>query len=197
MQTPSEQSTAKVSELQTSQLLSKIRQGTVIEYINNQGDKITAHVASRAGKAKGKYPHWWNVHTKTGDTEAVDFSKITIHKVSDPVENNDSVTLIASSKEAVHLAKQRELNEWKSQNIYAEVEDNGQDLITLRWVCQPKVIDGQASMKARLCARGFEEESDIRSDSPTCSREGVRIALALIAAHKWKVNSLDVKTAFL
>ena len=195
--TPSEQSTAEVSQHPTSQLLSKIRQGTVIEYVNNQGDNITANVASRAGKAKGKYPHWWNVHTKTGDTEAVDFSKMTIQKVSDPAEHNDSVTLIASSKEAVNLAKQRELNEWKSQNVYTEVEDNGQDLITLRWVCQPKVIDGQASVKARLCARGFEEESDIRSDSPTCSREGVRIALTLIAAQKWKVNSLDVKTAFL
>ena len=51
--------------------------------------------------------------------------------------------------------------------------------------------------KARLCARGFEELQDFRTDSPTCSREGIRSLLAIVAANSWTLNSLDVRTAFL
>lgn len=48
-----------------------------------------------------------------------------------------------------------------------------------------------------MCARGFEEDQSFRTDSPTCSREGIRVVLTLIASKGWKCNSLDVKTAFL
>jgi len=69
--------------------------------------------------------------------------------------------------------------------------------MSLRWVLKAKIIDGSESIKARLCARGFEEDQLFRTDSPTCSREGVRMALALIASKGWKINSIDVKSAFL
>ena len=59
------------------------------------------------------------------------------------------------------------------------------------------MIKGEPSVKSRLCARGFEEEQNFRTDSPTCSREGLRFALSVIASNKWQLNSLDVKTAFL
>ena len=54
-------------------------------------------------------------------------------------------------------------------------------------------------IKARLVARGFEEENlnDIRKDSPTCSKENLRIVLAIISSHQWQASSLDVKSAFL
>ena len=52
--------------------------------------------------------------------------------------------------------------------------------------------------KSKTCvARGFEEEQNFRTDSLTCSREGVRISLACIATQRWTVNSIDIKTAFL
>jgi len=60
-----------------------------------------------------------------------------------------------------------------------------------------KVIDGKHSVKARLVARGFEEIQNFRTDSPTCSKEGLRIALSIIASNSWTLNSLDTKTAFL
>ena len=59
-----------------------------------------------------------------------------------------------------------------------------------------KVIDNKPDFKARLCARGFEEEQTYRTDSPTSSREGLRCAFSLIASKKWLINSIDVKTAF-
>ena len=48
-----------------------------------------------------------------------------------------------------------------------------------------------------MVARGFEEEKNFKTDSPTFSREANRLTLAIIAGMKWKLNSLDVKTAFL
>ena len=52
--------------------------------------------------------------------------------------------------------------------------------------------------KARLVARGFEEDiKTLRTDSPTCSKESLRMCLALISCHSWKLHSLDVKSAYL
>ena len=58
---------------------------------------------------------------------------------------------------------------------------------------------GRPVIKARLVARGFEEENlnEIRKDSPTCSKENLRIVLAIISSHQWQASSLDVKSAFL
>ena len=52
--------------------------------------------------------------------------------------------------------------------------------------------------KARLVARGFEEENlnKIRKDSPTCSKENLQIVLAIISSHQWQASSLDVKSVF-
>ena len=53
--------------------------------------------------------------------------------------------------------------------------------------------------KARLVARGFEEEQvkDIPKDAPTCSSESLRVIISVIAQKKWKVNTMDISTAFL
>ena len=53
--------------------------------------------------------------------------------------------------------------------------------------------------KARLVARGFEdsEVKGSQTDSPICSKESIRIVLAIIASKKWKCRMFDVKTAFL
>ena len=51
--------------------------------------------------------------------------------------------------------------------------------------------------KARLLARGFEEENlvEIRKDLPTCCKENFRVLLLLIIASKWKIHSLNIKSA--
>ena len=52
--------------------------------------------------------------------------------------------------------------------------------------------------KARLVARGFEEETaNMRTDSPTCSKEAVRLLLAVASTKGWKCHSLDIKAAYL
>ena len=114
---------------------------------------------------------------------------------SDEILLNEHCQL--SKDQAIHEAKERELNSWKEQHVYDEVSDNGQETMSVRWVLKPKIINGQPGIKARLCARGFEETETFRTDSPTCSREGIRLVLMTVASKKWKLNAIDVKTAFL
>ena len=77
------------------------------------------------------------------------------------------------------------------------MEDEGQQVLSVRWVITEKLKDGQPIIKARLVVRGFEEDLLERTDSPTCSKESQKLILALIATLGWKCKSVDVKTAFL
>ena len=52
-------------------------------------------------------------------------------------------------------------------------------------------------VKARLVAKGFQENNESRTDSPTCKKENIRIIIAIAATNKWKIKSLDIKSAFL
>ena len=51
--------------------------------------------------------------------------------------------------------------------------------------------------KARLIVKGFgEQTTEILKHSPICSKEGLRLILSIIAHNKWKINAVDIKTAF-
>ena len=97
----------------------------------------------------------------------------------------------------IQEAKKAELDSWLKREVYDEVVDKGQSSVSVRWVITPKIVDGKMTTKARLVAKGFQEVQDFRTDSPTCSRESLRLMIAIIAAHKWHIQSIDVKTAFL
>ena len=45
--------------------------------------------------------------------------------------------------------------------------------------------NGESVIKARLVARGYEEELIESTDSPTCSKDSLRLSLALISTHGW------------
>ena len=53
--------------------------------------------------------------------------------------------------------------------------------------------------KARLVARGFEDVGldNHKTDSPTISKESLRIVISMIAINGWQCRSMDVETAFL
>ena len=95
-------------------------------------------------------------------------------------------------------AKQKELENWKLEEVYQEVDDVGQETISVRWVITPKLVNGIWTTKARLVARGFQESSDsLRKDSPTCMRETFRLVLAIATCMNWQINTVDIKAAFL
>ena len=62
-----------------------------------------------------------------------------------------------------------------------------------------KFSNGERFIKARLVARGFEEDDldKLRTNSPTCGKESLRILMAIIVTNCWKINPLDIKAAFL
>ena len=74
------------------------------------------------------------------------------------------------------------------------MEENGQDILGTRFVLTEKP-DG--TIKARFVTKGFQEEFLHPSDSPTSSRETVKIFLAVAANEGWSVECSDVRSAFL
>ena len=83
--------------------------------------------------------------------------------------------------------------------VYEEVEDEGQERITSRWVITRKEkADGQKTeYKGRLVARGFQEQLAPQSDSPTMLRESMKLFFAVAANEKFKLRSMDIRAAFL
>ena len=89
------------------------------------------------------------------------------------------------------MLKIRKSRNYKS--VYGEVKDIGQSLISTRWVMAKKGI----KYKGRLVARGFEELSNYRCDSPTVTNTSLRIVFTLAVSFRWKLESLDITSAFL
>jgi len=90
-------------------------------------------------------------------------------------------------------AKLEELEKLKKFEAYAIEPDNGQQRISTRWVLSVK----DDKVKARLVARGFEEEFTTQSDSPTISKCGMRMCLMVVSYQGWIMRSTDIKSAFL
>ena len=91
------------------------------------------------------------------------------------------------------LAKMEELAKLKTFETYSIVEDEGQDSITTTWVLTEKGKD----VRARLTARGFQEEGDFPTDSPTVQKHSLKLLLALAATNKWVIGTTDITAAFL
>ena len=177
-------------------------------------------IKSKAGKKTGKYKNWLNVESETdGSTRAMDWNKdiaqwhvLPAKKMdhlpesselpsleNDKNTENDVVLFTEPdlSENAVLEAKQKEIENWRRNNVFEEVPDHGQKVVSVRWVFTDKYIDGKHVTKARLVARGFEESELLQTDSPTCSKESIRLMTAIIASKGWRCNGIDVKAAFL
>ena len=175
---------------------------------------------SKAGKNKGKYENWLNIEHNDGtkcsidwENDIKDWKPLNINEFSKEHNNireqksdyDDTIDLIESvlftesdlNIDLVTEAKCAELENWKKNNVFLEVPYKGQKCISVRWVFTEKFIDGKKTVKARLVARGFEEAELRYTDSPTCSKESLRLALTLFTSKGWKCNAIDVKAAFL
>ena len=94
----------------------------------------------------------------------------------------------------VRAAKDKELANFDEYEAFEEVEYTGQEVLGTRYVLTEK-MDG--SIKARFVTKGFQERFSHPSDSPTSSRETIKIFLAIAGNEKWDVESSDVRCAFL
>lgn len=107
--------------------------------------------------------------------------------------------ILIVNDDAFMQAKHTELNNWKRNDVFEEVKDEGQKCISTRWVCTLKEMPDGVIPKARLVARGFEEinTQELPKDSPTCASESLKMIMAVICPKKWQLNSMDIKAAFL
>ena len=96
-------------------------------------------------------------------------------------------------------AKRTELKNLSDYNTFEEVEDCGQERISSRWVVTVKEAhDGQKTkFKARLVARGFQENVPPQSDSPTVLRESNKLFSAVAANQDFQLVSVDIRAVFL
>ena len=82
--------------------------------------------------------------------------------------------------------------------VYEEVEDRGQPKIGMNWVITEKSKEGVLSYKARLVARGDQEDtSEVRTDSPTVRKGNIKMMLTVSAKQGWIIKTSDVSSAFL
>ena len=107
--------------------------------------------------------------------------------------------MISSFDRNLETSRENELQSWIKNKVYTQVSDQNQPRISTRWVYIHKNVNNKQVCKARLVARGFQDRDagNVRNDSPTCSKEGLRIALAIMASNHWTCKSMDIKTAFL
>ena len=137
---------------------------------------------------------WYNV-VKDGDT---DLSSIYWKDVEKWKVIPESVLISCNEDDPDDKeAKLAELARWNQYNVYKEVDNVGQNYVTSQWVMSQKYVNGVRQIKARLVARGFQESDDQRKDSPTATVESIRLMLVLASSNGWKLNSLDIKSAFL
>ena len=96
-------------------------------------------------------------------------------------------------------AKMEELdkivNKFKAVKV---VKDVGQFKISTRYVLwYKKHSSEEVQVRARLVARGYEEQDWVPSDSPTLDQVNLKLIMLIAQAEKMKVVSADVKAAFL
>ena len=91
------------------------------------------------------------------------------------------------------VAKIEELNKLAAFDTYTIVDDEGQDRITTTWVLTEKGTE----KRARLTARGFQEETTFPTDSPTVQKHSMKLMLAISAVEKWDISTTDITSAFL
>ena len=194
LRTP-ESSNSAVEFVRPSPTMIAAKSGQRIEYYDIDGERNTCTVLNRAGKVGGIHGHSYNIKTNSGNIEWIDLAR-NVQKWR-PIPDDEEV-LVNSSSSDVFRAKCSEIDNWKSNSVFEEVPDAGQRAISLRWVITEKIIEDRHVTKARLVARGFEESLlEKRTDSPTCSKDALRVALVLISAFHWKCSTFDVKSAFL
>lgn len=160
-----------------------------IEYkLPGSHDWTSAKVLSRAGKATGNNKMWYNVQDDiSNEMKRVDLSRVEWKLTGE--QNGEETFNTEDDDKSSELAKQAELHKLREFETYTE----GQVTISTRWVIMKK--DGNT--RARLVARGFEEQSFIPKDSPTVGKGAMRIFLTVSASKKWKVKTTDIKSAFL
>ena len=100
---------------------------------------------------------------------------------------------MTSAKNECNEAKEKEFENFEKFKEFEEVADTGQNVLGTRFVLTQK---DDNKIKARFVIKGFQE-AEMQSDSPTISRETLKIFCSIAANEKWSIEMSDVQAAFL
>ena len=135
------------------------------------------------------------------DVEDIDLDLDTIdQEVDDQVFPVEIVPKSEYYRPEIQDAIQAEISKYKSFEAFEEVPDEGQKSVPTRWVVTKQKLDGKNQpFKARMCIRGDLERGKeyLRADAPTASKDALKLVLMLAANEGFKVQSGDIKSAFL
>ena len=188
------QSTTELERLSAEEKKICLSRNEKIQY-RVDDDWVKASVISRAGKVTGKHKNWFNVKIEGSDLErSVNLEVVKWRRIADEEEVNIVMIPRARHGEVECIqAKQVELEKLKNFQTYEEVDDLGQNWVSTTWVLWQKGDE----VRARLVARGYEEEGDVRKDSPTTGKSTMRLFLTITASKGWIVKATDIKSTFL
>ena len=136
-----------------------------------------------------------DTQTNNGENETIGGVEVQeVNVVSVPREEWD--------REEVVEAMEREKESWDRYEVYEEVreeEAQGHQILSSRWVIVIKEVQNKEFYKARLVARGCEEENkdEIVAESPTVMRDTLNIIKTIVGIKNFEIYSIDIKNAFL
>ena len=172
-----------------------LKKGDHIRFRKNDDEEWhVVEVTGNAGKKTGKNRDWYNV-VEGENKYSVDVSQLRDLSIEEQTETVNIVMVPRRDhdKPGIREAKEKELQAWKDLGVYEEVPDVGQPWIQTNWL----VTEKDTGYKSRLVVRGDQEMCNVKGDSPTVSKLGIRIFLAISAAESFDISTKDVTRAFL
>ena len=100
-------------------------------------------------------------------------------------------------KPFVQEAMEKELGNFRAYGAYEEVEDIGQPRMSSGWIFTEKPYGAVIGAKGRLVVHGNQEGFSDSCDSPTVSKQSLRLQFSLAAQFGWELVMADVTSAFL
>ena len=176
------------------------KRNTIIQYCMPDQSITKAKVLSTQPKKQGKWKDWVNVQVVGKDeASSVNWKDVVWWREARQAEDVMILTSIDHYSQEIVDAKEKEYKNLLEHDVFEVVNDDGQSTISTKWIFHEKNDDqGRKSVKGRLVARGFEERlADKKIDSPTCSRQGLRLVLITASSMDWEIKSMDISAAFL
>ena len=174
--------------------------GTTIQYALEDGIVTKAHVLSSQSNQPGTLKDAVNVQIVGKDAPVrVKWNSVKWWRDIEITEQVLTLTSVEECQQDVIDAKEVEMQNLIEHDVFEWVSDDGQKAVSSKWIFhEKKHPDGSRKLKARLVARGFEEKlADKRVDSPTCSRQGIRLAFLTASSMNWELQAMDISSAFL
>ena len=169
--------------------------GDHICYKNTDSQWINAVILGDAGKSTGKYKHWYNVPNNDLSQSNVNLDAIhwePLPSSTTEFANAISITENQNDNDFIY-AKHDEIEKLKHFNAHEKVPDSGQTCISTTWVFNCK----EDKVRARLVARGYEENTNTRTDSRTIMKSSFQTFLTIASSKQWTIKTTNIKSVFL